>query len=159
MDLTKKQSHYIDLKGSYGFIRLTLTVFLFLIGTRFLFYNNIYIGIFFYLTGISSVMIRDGVQVDIGLKKIRVYTSYFGVKQGKWVSLENFKGIVVSDVRMRTKNGEQQVTRIFLSSFNVYKQQSILLGEDSNRQHAILKAKEIGKKLAFEVKINDMQKK
>jgi len=58
-------------------------------------FSNIYIGTLFIVAGIFIAFTKSGVQINIEENTYRDYNSFFGLRQGKWKSLEQYSYITL----------------------------------------------------------------
>jgi len=65
---------------------------------------NIFLGLLFSFLGIFVAFTRSGIQINLMNKTYRSYNYLFGLKQGKWLTLENYSKITL------LRNKEQSAT-------------------------------------------------
>lgn len=62
-------------------------------------YNSDYFGLIFLLLALPFVFIRLGIMIDSQQKQIKKYTSFFGLRIGKWESISQANNIQIIRVQ------------------------------------------------------------
>jgi len=98
-------------------------------------FENIFLGIVLLLIGGFIALSSYGVQINIAEKKIREYGSFYGVKYGRWVPLNNFSSISI----LSSRSGFQIYSRTNQSTSSVDDFFDVCVLNDSHRKKIVVR--------------------
>lgn len=97
--------------------------------------ESLFIGTPLMLIGICLPFYNDGIDIDTDNGRFRYFTSWFGVKRGKWLNLEKYKCILVLH---RTGTREFIGARGAIASTQKYSQYEVVIADATHQRHIFL---------------------
>ena len=80
----------------------------------------ILVGSFGVLLGLTLRFCTMGIQIDMQTKRIRNYSSYFGIRVGEWKYLPGFKKIVLTSKKVTYWNTPNGISPTFKTDTTMY---------------------------------------
>lgn len=99
-------------------------------------FSNIYVGALFILAGVFIAFTKSGVQINLEENTYRDYNSFFGIRQGKWKSLEPYSYITLMQNHEESATLSRSNRRAITGSTTYY---DICLLNDNHRERLTIK--------------------
>lgn len=99
-------------------------------------FYNIYIGTLFIIAGVFIAFTKSGVQIKLEDNTYRDYNSFFGIRQGKWKSLEPYSYITLMQNHEESATLSRSNRRAITGATTFY---DICLLNDNHRERLTIK--------------------